>query len=140
MDDLPVVQSLLAEGADVNAKDPEHGETALMLARSEAMRRFLLVQGADVALRDNWGRTAFIATRNPLFLKQGVHINDQDLDGETALMKAVDQADLAQVEWLLTNGADVNARDEAGESALIRARASGLIAIIEILTKAGAAV
>jgi uncharacterized protein len=138
MDDAPTVQTLLEEGADVNARDHEHRETALMLARSDDMRRLLLDHGADVTLRDSWGRTAFMATRNPLFLQEGVDINDQDDDGETALMKAVDCGEPGRVEWLVANGADVNAKDVGGESALTRARDSGFAALVDLLTKAGA--
>jgi ankyrin repeat protein len=109
-----------------------------MLARSDAMRQLLLDHGADVTLRDGWGRTAFLATRNSLFLQDGVDINDQDDEGETALMKAVDHGELEHVEWLLVRRANVDAKDIGEETALSRARDSGDATLIELLTKAGA--
>jgi hypothetical protein len=35
LNDMAEIRRLLADGADVDARDPEHGETALMLTRSE---------------------------------------------------------------------------------------------------------
>ena len=77
-----------------------------------------------------------MVTRNPLFLQDGVDINAQDDEGETALMKAIDATELDQVEWLLTNGADVNIRDESGETALDRASQNLIFTLSDILKKA----
>jgi uncharacterized protein len=138
LDDATTVQLLLDEGADVDARDPEHQETALMLARSDAMRRLLLEEVAALTARDDEGSTAFMRTRNPLFLQPGVDINDQNVVGETALMKAADLGEIDQVKWLLAHGADPTLRDTAGESALDRARADQCSVLIDILTRAEA--
>ena len=60
--DLPVLDALIAAGADVNAQEPGTGTTALMRAagigQKEAVKR-LLAAGADVNIRDSENQTAF---------------------------------------------------------------------------------
>lgn len=57
-----IVQFLLSNGADINAKDDE-GRTALMWAafggKKETLQ-ILLAYNADINLRDNNGRTALM--------------------------------------------------------------------------------
>jgi len=137
-DDPDGVRTLLQQGADADARDAEHDETVLMLARSNDMQRLLLEHGADVHARDDHGRTAFWWTPTPVLLEAGADINIQNGDGETALMRAIWCADFALVKWLLANGVDVDIKDDDGQTALSLAREYGFLAVIEMLTQAGA--
>ncbi len=101
LDDTAQMRRLLAEGAIPDARDPEHGETALMLCRSEDAARLLLDAGADVNARDGTGRTPFMATGLSLLLDRGADINASDVEGTTALIRVVQSADLDLVQYLL---------------------------------------
>jgi hypothetical protein len=54
-----------------------------------------------------------------------------------ALMRAVDEGDVARVRVLLAAGADPNAAAEYGETALMRAAARGHVEVVETLLDAG---
>jgi hypothetical protein len=54
-----------------------------------------------------------------------------------ALMRAVDEGDVARVRVLLAAGADPNAAAEYGETALMRAVAKGDLEVVEVLLDAG---
>lgn len=103
--DLTAIQAALADGADVNARDPEHQETPLMLTRSEAAARLPLDHGAD--------------------------INAQEDEGRTALMRAVAAVSVDEVRRVLALGADPNLRDSNRRTALSLAEDYGLLAIAE---------
>ncbi len=143
--DLGRVQSLLARGANVNARDAE-GRTALIIAsfvgdpRDELMRfhplalvQLLLKRGADVNLCADDGETALMnaaesdVTATRLLLDKGARLNAQDASGETALMRAVvwecegPCSNPSSVRLLLQRGADPNLADENAATALMRA-------------------
>ena len=142
MRDMTRIRALLAQGANVNAKDVEHNETPLMLAvkfADAAMIRLLLGAGAEVDARDTWGRTAlFYAPLSSevfrVLLHAGADIHARDKEGNTILMRKVSQsASLADVEELLQLDVDVRARNAFGETALDLAESLGLVNIIERL-------
>ena len=89
-----VVERLLAEDADVNARD-EHGSTPLHIAakwKDTAIPEMLLAEGANVDAKDRKGQT-------PLHIAATF--------GRTAI-----------VELMFTKGADVDEKDEKGKTPL----------------------
>lgn len=143
--DTARVRELLASGADVNARDAEHEETALILAAKFAgpeMVRLLLDAGADVEARDDWGRTALFFARVSsgvfeVLLKAGADVNARDRYGDSVLMHAVSGSPSPrEVEELLRLGADPSARNEGGDTALDFAEGLGLLKVVELLRAA----
>jgi uncharacterized protein len=110
------VDTLLAEGADVNEIDKELGQTALIAAakngHTEIVRR-LIAEGADVNAADN------------------------ELDF-TPLIFAAREGHSGIVEILLENGADVNANGKHGTTAMGVAIVNGYPGVVTLLRKAGA--
>jgi ankyrin repeat protein len=137
--DLALVRKLLAEGADVNARDTSI-RTALMHAFSHgkagpALIHALLAAGADANARDIVGVTALsqaltVAGRDGSaivreFLQAHADVNARDRGGSgwSPLMRAVCAvgADPDTVRTLLVAGADVNAKDDQGDTPLLLA-------------------
>ncbi len=142
MRDIGRVRELLKQGADVNSRDREHNETALLLAAKFAdaeMVRLLLDAGAEIDARDDWGRTALFVTSVTsevfeVLLDAGANIHARDKEGHTILMRKVSEsASLSDVEKLLQLGVDPSVRTEDGESALEMAENLGLLKVAERL-------
>jgi len=138
MDEAEAVRQLLQWGADVNARDREHQETPLMLAKSEAVSRILLDNGADAFAVDDQGRTAFMKSLHPIDFRPEMDINAQDCNGTTALMVAVELCVDEAVPWLLVHGANAHLENQWGETAMTLADSYGRKSVLEMLTKANA--
>ncbi|MBC6401410.1 MAG: ankyrin repeat domain-containing protein, partial [Ekhidna sp.] len=111
--DYDAILMLIAEGADVNAKD-NSGRTVLMLA---------VIDGQ-------------IAAINALLKVSGIMVNIEGPNGDTALHLAALSDYTAIVNALLkVDGIDVNAKNNQGNTALILAASNGYIAIAEALLK-----
>jgi ankyrin repeat protein len=146
MRDIVQVRELLSRGADVNARDNEHGETPLILAAKFAgagMIGLLLEAGAGVDARDDWGRSALFYAQVSseefgVLLRAGADLQARDKEGNTILMRAVSgAASLAEVEELLRLGVDPSVQDVDGETALDIAEGLSLLKVVERL-RAGA--
>ncbi len=114
--DLMRVRTLLARGADPNARD-DQGRTPIfsaVLGGSVALLGLLLETKADVNARDERGATA-------------LHVAAEEVLPEAATL-------------LIGRGADVNAQDEEGNTPLSRAVffARGRYDVVRLLMKAGA--
>ena len=108
------VQTLLDEGADINAKDAEGNpilREAIWRGHTEIVR-FLVESGADV--------------------------NAKDTEGNPILHEAVWRGHTEIVRLLVESGADVNAKDTEGNSMLHEAVWRGRTDIDAILRDAGA--
>lgn len=147
------VRTLLASGADVNARCEcpgyyHGGWSALMLAaqgQSSGIIKILLNAGAHINARDNEGQTALIKAAKDdtkdqseivgILLSAGADINVRDNEGRTALIKAAEFGNRNVVQVLIDKGADVNIQDNNGQTALAWAIYRDKINIIQALTK-----
>ena len=137
MNDIGRMRELLAAGANPDSRDAEHGETALMLTRSEMAARILVDVGAEVNACDDRGWTSLMTTNWAFLLRSGADPNAADRYGETALIRAVRSADSDKVKWLIAGGADVSAKDSDGRSALDVANYYGMRWLADWLREAG---
>ncbi|USK36194.1 ankyrin repeat domain-containing protein [Bacillus sp. F19] len=71
-------------------------------------------------------------------IKEGVNINAQDSNGQTATMIATYNNDVKTAKVLIEAGADVNIRDEMKNNPFLYAGAEGYIDILKLTIKAGA--
>ena len=140
---------LLESGADVN-KTNEMGKTALMFAVKNNQSRFvkMLIQaGADVNASDVEDNTSLVCAILSghylcvdLLLKAGTTIKPADVEvyGNSALLAAVNQNQVALVRVLTEAGADVNLTDERNNTLLHIAAEQCDPEIMQILLGAGA--
>lgn len=115
-----IVDILLKAGADVDAKEFIHSNTALHLASQggfEEVVPILVEHGADINTRERDGRTAlhFAKTANiaEYFLEAGADIEATDRLGYTALHIASEAGLKDVVSVLIQRGADVNKRGDS---------------------------
>lgn len=145
--DAAAVQTLLANGADVNAKKND-GWTALLLASRNGnleVVQALLTNGANVNAQSTYGWTALLLASKQkhrqvvqALLAKGADVNARDKTGETALMWASRFGDREMVQMLLAKGADVNSKTINGWTALIAASSSGHREVVQMLLAKGA--
>ncbi len=144
--DREAIHSLLAGGADVNARD-DAGNTPLMVAAmcadAETVNT-LLKAGADVKAKNKAGATALLRAatfpaRAELLLTAGADVAVQSESGNSALMLAARKpGNSALVKRLLERGADVNAKNGLGATALMGAVAAGDADSVNLLLDKGA--
>ena len=146
--DHAAVRALLAEGADVNAAQPD-GTTALHWAAhwDDGDTAGLLIHGAaDVNAVNELGATPLWlssvhggASMIGRLLQAGADANAALPSGETPLMTASRTGSVDAVTALLRHGADVNAREGArGQTALMWAVAQRHPAVVRVLLEHGA--
>jgi ankyrin repeat protein/beta-lactamase regulating signal transducer with metallopeptidase domain len=129
--DKEQVQKLLAQGADIHAKDKD-GRTPLHSAAwygRKDVAAVLLAQGANINEADGSGQTPLHLAANfdgkllsEFLLAQGAQIDARDNAGNTPLHAAADLPEVGKdlLELLIAKGADVKARNDAGQTPLHR--------------------
>ncbi|MDE0828300.1 MAG: ankyrin repeat domain-containing protein [Vicinamibacterales bacterium] len=146
--DAAVVRAALAQGEDVNARQPD-GATALHWAsfRDDAeIAERLLTAGADVNAANDLGATPlWLAADNgsaamvARLLAAGAAPDVRLPEGETPVMTASRTGNVDAVRLLVAAGADVNVAEETrGQTALMWAVAQGHSGVVDVLIAHGA--
>jgi ankyrin repeat protein len=151
-DDVDRARSLIARGADVNAKDDTE-QSAYLIATSEGYLDLLeltLRNGAQVNSKDSFNGTGLIRAAERghwditgRLVQAGVSIDHVNNLGWTALHEAVILGDggrsaLDTVRVLVAAGVDVNVPAERdGQTAYDHAKSQGYDAIADLLRRAG---
>jgi len=145
---VDTVKSLLAHGADVNAKESARGQTALMWAVAEKhpeVARMLIDHGADVHLHSTSGFTPLLFAAQQgemdsarMLLEAGANVNEAAPEDGSALIVATQSGHEALALFLLEKGADPNAADAYGITALHYALLKGLARISGVRPISGA--
>jgi len=144
---LLVVESLLASGADVNAKSG-FAETPLHVA-AEAGRpeiaRLLLRHGAQPNARERYELTPlFFAVKHGresmvrLLLEHGADVNAAHRLGWTPLSEAAGNGYVRLCRLLIESGADVNAGSDGFQMPLVNAANWGHEEVVVLLVESGA--
>ena len=146
---LKKVKYLVRLGADVNANDGWHGETALMEAAHSGQLdvvEYLVQSGADVHQKDTaeWSALTYAAYSGQIevvkyLAENGANVNARNKYGETALMKAAENGQIDVVKYLVEQGADVHQKDGwQGRTALMVAALNGHFEVVKCLVEHGA--
>lgn len=149
--DLPAVEMVLKQGANINAKDAR-GYTALMNATFGGrvkIVKYLVGQKAGLEIKDTFGeRTALmLAVRRgadkedriasyqaaKLLLENGARTDCLFQIGITPLMLVCRDGDLEMAQLLIKHGADIYAKDEFGNTPLTWAQKKGHTEIVRAL-------
>ncbi len=145
--DVRLVRKRIADGADVNAVQPD-GMTALHWAVYHdhlPLTTLLIESNADVAAKNRYDVAPLsIACTNgnskivSLLLEHSADANVARLGNETALMTAARTGRAEPVRLLLKHHAKVDATDWRGQTALMWAAAEGHEEVVKLLLQAGA--
>jgi ankyrin repeat protein len=139
-----VAERLIADGADVNAKDnfgmtPLH--TAVRAGRTDVVG-LLTANGADINAKSNAGHTPlFLAVAKgskniaEQLIARGAAVNTKDKFDMTPLHSAAHTGNKDMVELLIAKGANINAISIKGHTPLTLAKASGHTEITFLLRK-----
>jgi ankyrin repeat protein len=136
---LPTVRSLIAEGADINARDLPLDTRSTWWKLWDRLRGEPLLTGdmptALMVAQSNTHPNAF-SVANAL-LDAGAAINAKDKRGSTALYYAIDLGDVDFVQALLTRGALVNVKNNEGKTPLHWASYNGRQDFVRLLIEKG---
>lgn len=140
-----IVEMLLSEGADVNARNDEN-KTPLILALQNIrlkIAKSLISAGADVNARDDYGNMPLFLIYGDvelieLLLSKGADVNAKDKKNNEALFLYARYGFVEATELLISKGANVNNRNNVNKTALTAAKEYNHPKIIKILEDNGA--
>ena len=145
--DIKAVQWLIANGAEVNAKDND-GDTPLHWAafqNSSEAAAVLLANGAEVNAKENDGETPlhWAASQNSseaaaALLANGAEVNAKENDDWTPLHFAARSNSPEAAAVLVSNGAEINAKNNYGTTPLHDAARSNSPEVVAVLVSNGA--
>ena len=146
--DLKVVKTLLREGADINAAQPD-GMTALHWAAQRNdldMTNALLAAHADYHITNRTGvRPLYLAATNgnaPVIARLLDAGEDANAvltgEGESVLMLTAYTGNAAAVKLLVDRGANLNTQQFRGQTALMWAASEGHTEVVKLLLARGA--
>ena len=148
--DIPKINLLLKQGANINTQARVNGYFALQYAINWpdiSLVKLLLDKGANVNLADEGGNTALTAAagrRGPenaaivkLLIERGANIH---ANNDVAIIDAAREAEPEVVRLLLAKGAPVNVRhkDRYSNTVLMEASSGGSVENVRLLLEAGA--
>lgn len=147
LEDTREIESLIADGADVNIRDT-HRFTPLMIAAwggcPQAVK-ILADHGANIDLESDEGKTALMQAASwgcaecvQVLLDHGASVNLVDQEGTTALILAADHDQIQILKLLIDHGADVNATTKYKETALRKATRRNYVGTVTLLINHGA--
>jgi len=136
--DKELVEFLIAQGANVNAKDCL-GCTALGFAGLKDVAEILLAKGADVNAKNKGGYTLLhLAARSgskeraKFLISHGADVNATNSSGLTPLLLAYERGDKEVTELLIDEGANIEVRDTWGRTPLHIAAKNGQKDYVEL--------
>lgn len=144
---LETARHLLTAGARIERQGSNPGPLQFAATRVDAKMLALLQEfGGDVHERDEYGNTLLAIaagagrTRVVEYLAEFIDVNAANARGETALIRAVRDAPVAEgtVSYLLERGAETAAQDAHGKTALHHAAERADIPTVRLLLEAGA--
>ncbi len=138
--DLRAVKALLARGADVNAKESGHDQTALMWAVAQQHPQVveaLIELNADISARSRIYAQTVTGEQTQRAGREELNYTAHR-GGSTPLLFAARVGDAESAKILLAAGADVNEALPDGTSALVEAAYSGHGAVAAVLLSRGA--
>lgn len=139
---VDVVQSMIASGANVSAKDGGGYSPLFWAAMGDRLEiiTILIEAGADVNEGDDDGITplhqAVVNARLDyvtVLINAGAKVNAENSFGITPLHYSVEYGQIAITKLLLANGADLHIKNKRGKTALDTANDQGLRKIATIL-------
>jgi ankyrin repeat protein len=139
---VAAVRALLGRGADVDARDPLRGQTALMWAVAQGhvdVVKTLIEAGASISARSRTSRLVVnrggaISSNN----EESPSTGEVEKGGSTPLLFATRVGSIESAKLLLDAGADVNDTAPDGNSALVIAAHSGHGILAKLLLDRGA--
>jgi ankyrin repeat protein len=146
-DDLPAVQRLIKQGADVKAAN-RYGVTSISVACTNgnaAVVEALLKAGADPNTTLPGGETALMTCSRTgkveavkALLSHGANVNAKEARrSQTAIMWAAAEGNTEVVQELIRLGAEFDARLESGFTPFLFAVREGKLDVVKALLKAG---
>ncbi len=146
-DNVPMIRSLLAKGADINATN-KAGRTPLMwaagLGNTNALKT-LIELGAKLEQQDAQGQTALMNAAEAgqvdalgLLIAAKANIEVRNRSGYTPLMYAAKDGRTGTIKLLVEKGSKLNEQNESGSTALIVAVVTGQADAVRLLVQLGA--